>query len=99
MLSVCLSHGPSWLYCANQQIKMLFGVNTPGGPWNIVLHVGLDPPTDGRGPVFNFGTLLLFLEQLKLDLKFCMHTEDGGLTRTMQKYVIGGWGGVMRPPF
>jgi len=26
-----------------EQIKMLFGVNTPGGPWNIVLDVGPDP--------------------------------------------------------
>jgi len=27
-----------------EQIKMQFGVNTHGGPWNIVLNVGLDPP-------------------------------------------------------
>jgi len=30
---VCLSHGSTWLYCAEvaEQIKMLFGVDTPGG--------------------------------------------------------------------
>jgi len=40
-----------------KQIKMLFGVSTPGGPWNIVLNVGPDSLTErGRGPVLNFGT-------------------------------------------
>jgi len=29
-----------------EQIKMLFGVNTPEGPWNIVLDGGADPPTE-----------------------------------------------------
>jgi len=31
--SVCLSHGSSRLHCAKmaEQVKMLFGVNTPGG--------------------------------------------------------------------
>jgi len=40
--SVCLSRGSTRLHCANmaEQIKMLFMVNTPGGPWNIVLDVG-----------------------------------------------------------
>jgi len=34
---------------------MLFGVNTLGGPQNIVLHRGHDPPTDkGRGPTYKF---------------------------------------------
>jgi len=49
--SVCLSRGSSRLRCAKmaEQIKMLFGVNTPGGPWNIVLDVGLDPPQRGEG--------------------------------------------------
>jgi len=29
-----------------EQIKMLFGANTPGGPWSIVLDVGsADPST------------------------------------------------------
>jgi len=54
-LSVSLSRGSSRLHCAKmaEQIKMLFGANTPGGPWNIVLDVGPDPPTErGRGPSF-----------------------------------------------
>jgi len=46
---VCLSRGSSRLHCAKmaEQIKMLFRVNTPIGPWNIVLNVGLDPPQRG----------------------------------------------------
>jgi len=45
---VCLSHDSSQLRWAKmaEQIKMLFGVNTPGGPWSIVLDVSPDPPTD-----------------------------------------------------
>jgi len=40
-----------------EQIKMLVGVNTPGGPWNIVLNVGPDlPQRGGGGSVLNFGT-------------------------------------------
>jgi len=35
-----------------EQIKMLFGVNTFGGPGNIVLDGGPDPPTT-RGGGFN----------------------------------------------
>jgi len=31
-----------------EQIKMLFDVNTPGGPWNIVLDVGPDPLTERK---------------------------------------------------
>jgi len=39
--SVCLSRGSSRLHCVKmaEQIKMLFGVNTSGGTWNIVLDV------------------------------------------------------------
>jgi len=37
-----------------EQIKMLFGVNTTGGPWNIVLEVGPDPPREGEGASFTF---------------------------------------------
>jgi len=40
-----------------KQIKMLFGVNTPRGTWNIVLDEDPDPPTEReRGPVLNLGT-------------------------------------------
>jgi len=58
-LSVCMSRGSSRLHCAKvaEQIKMLFGVNTPRGPWNIVLDVGPDTPTESeRGLLLNFGT-------------------------------------------
>jgi len=37
-----------------EQIKMLFGVNTFGGSWNIVLDVGPDPPQSGERPTFKF---------------------------------------------
>jgi len=45
--SVCLSCSSSRLRCAKtaERIKMLFGVNTPGGPWNIVSDGGADPST------------------------------------------------------
>jgi len=44
---VCLSRGSTRLDCAKtaEQIKSLFGVNTVGGPRNIVLDGGPDPPT------------------------------------------------------
>jgi len=47
---VCLSRGSTRFHCAQtaEQIKILFGVNTPGGPRNIVLDEGLDPPTVRR---------------------------------------------------
>jgi len=51
-LSVSLSCGSSRLHSAKmaEQIKMLFGVNTLGSLWNIVLEMGPDPPTQrGRG--------------------------------------------------
>jgi len=55
-LTVCLSRGSSRLLCAKMAEHMLFGVNTPGGPWNIVLDVGPDPLTErGRGPLLTFG--------------------------------------------
>jgi len=51
-----------------EEMKMLFGVNTHGSPWNIMLDVGLDPPQRGEGdPLLNFRTPLLFLEWLKLE--------------------------------
>jgi len=47
--SVCLFVSLSSLCKMAEQIKMLFGVNTRGGPWNIVLDVGPDPPQTGGG--------------------------------------------------
>jgi len=57
---VCLScslTGPHNAETA-EQIKMLFGVNSLGGPWNIVLYEGSVPPqTERGGPILlNFGT-------------------------------------------
>jgi len=49
-LSVCLSVtrlNSASLAKMAEQIKMLFGLNIPGGPWNIVLNVGPDPSTKG----------------------------------------------------
>jgi len=53
-LSGCLSYSSSRLHCAKmaEQIKMLFGVNTPRGPGNIVLDVGLILRRDGKGAHF-----------------------------------------------
>jgi len=48
-----------------EQIKMLFGMNTPGG------YVGSDPPTErGGGPVLNFGTSLISGIAEARELKF-----------------------------
>jgi len=56
--SVCLSRSSTRLHCAKmaEQIKMLFGVNTLGGPWDTVLHGGPDPSqTEGGEPILKFG--------------------------------------------
>jgi len=52
-----------------EQIKMLLGVNTRRGQWNIVLDMGPDPPQrEEEGPVLNFGTPPpLSPERLKLE--------------------------------
>jgi len=54
-----VSHAYTRLHCANinEQIKMLFGVNTPGGPRNIVRRRTWSPPQRGEGgPLLNLGT-------------------------------------------
>jgi len=62
-----------------EKIKMLFGVNTPRGPWNIVLDVGPDSPTESeRGPVLNFGTPHIYGTAEARDLTFREHIEGGG---------------------
>jgi len=50
-VSLSLSRNSSRLHCKKvaEQIKMLFGVNTPDGPWNIVLDMGPDPPLRAEG--------------------------------------------------
>jgi len=60
-----------------EQIKMLFGVNTPGGPWSIVLDVGSDPSQRGKGSPF-FGPPVISGTAEARDLKFCLHTQRGG---------------------
>jgi len=44
-LSIFLSRGSTVLHCAKaaERIKILFGVNSPAGPWNSVLGGGPDP--------------------------------------------------------
>jgi len=60
-VSVCLSRGSTHPHGAKtvERIKILFEVNTLGGPWNIVLGGGPDPPQRGGGEVgenlFNCG--------------------------------------------
>jgi len=69
---ICLSRGSTWLRCAKmaERIKMLFGVNTPGGPWNIVLNGGFDlPPQRGVGDIIlNFLNPFVSPERLKLEI-------------------------------
>jgi len=65
---VCQSCGSTRLHCAKkaEQIKMLFGVNTPGGPWDIVLHGGPDPHIQEEGQTFEFWDPSHPLKQMKL---------------------------------
>jgi len=50
-LSVSLSRGLTWLYCAKtaERIKIPFEMTTLGGPRNTVLDGGPDPPTAAGG--------------------------------------------------
>jgi len=81
--SVCLSRGSTRLYCAKtaQRIKILFGVNTLGGPRNIMLDGGPDPPQRGGG----VGEISPIVDQLHIsrlaeitNLKFCVHIHGWG---------------------
>jgi len=56
-------------------------------PWNIVLDVGPDHPTErGRETQFlNFGTPPIFGTAEARDLKFCVHTEGWGPSRELCK--------------
>jgi len=73
-LSICLLRGSSQLHLAKmaEQIKMLFGVNTLGGTWNIVLDMGRRPPFKFRDPLRISG-----MAETR-DLKFCMCIEGRG---------------------
>jgi len=62
-----------------EQIKMLFGVSTPGGPWNIVLKVDPDPHREGEGTTFKFwDPHPIYGTAEARDLKFCLHVERLG---------------------
>jgi len=65
---------------------MLFGVNTLGGPWNIVLYGGPDSPEKGGRGV---GGILPIMDPLqawlKLNLKFCVHIDGWGAQRKKGK--------------
>jgi len=61
-----------------EQIKMLFGVNTSGGPWNTVLKEHPNLPTEReRGPAFNFGNPSIFKMAEARDFKFCTCIGSG----------------------
>jgi len=51
-----------------------------GGPWNILLDVGSDPPQRGEGidPLLNVETPAIFGMAEARDLKFCVPTESWG---------------------
>jgi len=62
MFVVSVSRGSTRLHCTKtaEQIKTLFGVNTLGGPWNIVLDEDPDPPhSKGKG------------DSMQLSLNYC----------------------------
>jgi len=64
------SHDSTGLNCAKmaEQIKMLFGVNTAGGRWNIVLDgVLVTPQRREGGLTFKFCAPLVSPELLKLE--------------------------------
>jgi len=71
--SVCLLRGLTQLYCAKtaKRIKILFGVNSLGGPENILLDGSSDPPRRGGGGVGKIFCLLwthyIFSDWLKLE--------------------------------
>jgi len=58
-VSVSLSCGSTRLHCAKtaEWIKIPFGVNSPGGPTNTVLHRGPDPPQIGKGKMHSMQPL------------------------------------------
>jgi len=71
-LSVCLSRGSSRLHCEKmaERIKILFEVNTPGGPKIIVLHGAQIPHSEGRqswGKFCQLWTHCISQQRLKLE--------------------------------
>jgi len=86
--SVCLSRSSTRLHCAKtvERIKMLFGVNIPGGPWSIVLEGVLFPHSKGDlGTIFQIDPLHT---SIMAEAKEWRPIEARGLrdlTKTMQK--------------
>jgi len=77
--SVCLSRGSTRLHCAKmaEQIKILFMVNTPGGPSNIVLDGGPDTTSARRGG-FDAAFAKLLWPLVLSDRQAHMHYVWGG---------------------
>jgi len=73
--SVCLSRGSPLLHCAKmaEQIKMLFGVNTPGVHETLCYMWVLIPPERGRGPLYILGPPPISGTAKARGWKFCMH--------------------------
>jgi len=84
-LSFCLSHGSTWLHCAKtaEQIKVLFGMNTPGG-----LRLGsLSHRREEDGDIIlNFGTPFISLEWLKLQTVCHHHHHQVSLIIQVDKH-------------
>jgi len=66
---------------------MLCGMNTLGGPRNIVLHGVPDPPTDRGGPTFKLWDLPPHISRMAeaRDFKFCVHIEGDGPNKNYAK--------------
>jgi len=63
-VSVCLTRHSTRLHCAETSEQMLFGVNIPGGPWNIVL-VLIPSEREGEGEL---GKILPTMDPLHISV-------------------------------
>jgi len=78
---VCLSCDLNWLHCAKtaERIQILFGLNSLGGPRNIVLDGNPDPPQRGGGEVEHIWPIVdpqhVSGMAEHTDFKFCMLIE------------------------
>jgi len=89
-VSLSLLRGSTQPHCAKTavQIKMLFEVNIPGGPRNIVLAGGPDPHTErwrGEKILPSGDPLHISGTAEARDLKFCVHTDGSGPNKKVQK--------------
>jgi len=89
-LSVCLLCSSSRLHCAKmaEQIKILIGMNSHWGPWNIVLDWGHDPPQEGdliQSLLNQFGLVSIVFRYLCFVFGvvfYCVCLNSVGLLRT-----------------